>query len=133
MLTFAFFNTLLASTIAIGVVYNTVRVALSERSRELASLRVLGYTRGEVTYILLGELAVLIFAAIPIGLVFGRALAGIMASTAQTELFRVPIIVEPPTYAFAALAIVVATLLSALSVGRKIRHLDLVEVLKARE
>lgn len=133
MLTFALFNTLLASTIAIGVVYNTVRVALSERSRELASLRVLGYTRGEVTYILLGELAVLIFAAIPVGLLCGRGIAGFMASTAQTELFRVPVVIEPSTYAFAALAIVVAAFLSALSVGRKVRNLDLVEVLKARE
>ena len=133
MLTFALFNTLLAATIAIGVVYNTVRIALSERSRELASLRVLGYTRGEVTYILLGELAVLIFAAIPLGLFAGRGLVGVMAGTAQTELFRVPVVVEPSTYGYAALTIVIATLLSAATVARKIGKLDLVEVLKARE
>ncbi|MBM3783652.1 MAG: FtsX-like permease family protein [Acidobacteria bacterium] len=133
MLTFALFNTLLAATIAVGVVYNTVRIALSERGRELASLRVLGYTRGEVTYILLGELAVLIFAAIPLGLLMGRGLAGVMAGTAQTELFRVPVVVEPSTYGYAALTIVVATLLSAATVARQIRKLDLVEVLKARE
>jgi putative ABC transport system permease protein len=133
MLTFAFFNTLLASTIAIGVVYNTVRIALSERSRELASLRVLGYTRSEVSYILLGELAILVFIAIPTGLVVGRSLAVVMASSAQTELFRVPLIIEPSTYALAALVIVVATVLSAITVGRRINRLDLVEVLKARE
>lgn len=133
MLTFAFFNTILASTIAIGVVYNTVRISLSERGRELASLRVLGYTRGEVSYILLGELTVLVFVAIPLGLVMGRLLAGVMASTAQTELFRVPMVVDPSTYALAALVVAVATVLSALTVGRKINHLDLVEVLKARE
>jgi len=133
MLTFAFFNTLLASTIAIGVVYNTVRIALSERSRELASLRVLGYTRSEVSYILLGELAILVFVAIPAGLVVGRSLAVVMASSAQTELFRVPLIIEPSTYALAALVIAVATVLSAITVGRRINRLDLVEVLKARE
>jgi putative ABC transport system permease protein len=133
MLTFAFFNTLLASTIAIGVVYNTVRISLSERGRELASLRVLGYTRSEVSYILLGELTVLVFVAIPVGLVMGRGLAGVMASSAQTELFRVPLVVDPSTYALAALVVTVATVLSALTVGRKINHLDLVEVLKARE
>jgi putative ABC transport system permease protein len=133
MLTFAFFNTLLASTIAIGVVYNTVRISLSERGRELASLRVLGYTRSEVSYILLGELTVLVFVAIPVGLVMGRGLAGVMASSAQTELFRVPMVVDPSTYALAALVVAVATVLSALTVGRKINHLDLVEVLKARE
>ncbi len=133
MLTFAFFNTLLASTIAIGVVYNTVRISLSERGRELASLRVLGYTRGEVSYILLGELTVLVFVAIPLGLVMGRGMAYFMAMSAQTELFRVPFVVEPSTYALAALVVALATAGSAFLVGRKINHLDLVEVLKARE
>jgi putative ABC transport system permease protein len=133
MLTFALFNTILASTIAIGVVYNTVRISLSERSRELASLRVLGYTRGEVAYILLGELTVLVFIAIPAGLLMGHGLAYFMATTAQTELFRVPFVIEPSTYALAALVVSVATVVSAFLVGRKINHLDLVEVLKARE
>ncbi len=133
MLTFAFFNTLLASTIAVGVVYNTVRISLSERSRELASLRVLGYTRSEVSYILLGELTILVFLAIPVGLVIGSALARVMATTGQTELFRIPFVIAPSTYAFAALVVAVATAVSAFTVGRKVNHLDLVEVLKARE
>lgn len=133
MLVFAFFNTVLASTIAIGVVYNTVRIALSERSRELASLRVLGYTRGEVAYILLGEVALVVFAAIPLGMWIGRATARLMAVSASTDLFRVPLVIEPPTYATAALVVLVATLLSALVVGRKVWQLNLVAVLKARE
>jgi len=133
MLTFAFFNTLLASTIAIGVVYNTVRISLSERSRELASLRVLGYTRSEVSYILLGELTILVFLAIPVGLMIGNRLALVMASTGQTELFRIPFIIAPRTYGFAALVVSMATVVSAFTVGRKVNHLDLVEVLKARE
>lgn len=133
MLTFALINTILASTIAVGVVYNTVRIAMSERSRELASLRVLGYTRGEVSYILLGEIAVLVLFSIPIGLVMGYGLATVMASTAQTELFRVPVVLEPSSYSYAALIVVVSTILSALTVARQIKHLDLVEVLKARE
>jgi putative ABC transport system permease protein len=133
MLTFAFFNTLLAASIAMGVVYNTARIALSERSRELASLRVLGYTRGEVSYILLGELAILAFLAVPLGLIMGYGLASVMAGSSQSELFRVPVVVEPSTYAYSALAVLVATLLSALLVRRRIDQLDLVEVLKARE
>lgn len=133
MLTFAFFNTLLASTIAIGVIYNTARITLSERSRELASLRVLGYTRGEVSYILLGELAILVFLAIPLGLLIGYSLAGVMAASAQTELFRVPLVIYPGTYAFAGLVVLIATAVSAFIVRRKVDHLDLVEVLKARE
>jgi putative ABC transport system permease protein len=133
MLTFALFNTLLAATIAIGVVYNTVRISLSERSRELASLRVLGYTRSEVTYILLGELTLQVAVAIPLGLWLGGELSRYVASTAQTELFRVPFVVEPSTYALSALVVGAATAGSAVLVGRKIVHLDLVEVLKARE
>ena len=73
VLVFAFFNTLFAATIAFGVVYNSARIALSERGRELASLRVLGFTRGEISYILLGELMLLTLAAIPIGYIIGRA------------------------------------------------------------
>jgi putative ABC transport system permease protein len=133
MLTFAFFNTVLAATIAIGVIYNTARITLSERSRELASLRVLGYTRGEVSYILLGELAVLVFVAIPAGCGIGYSLAGVLAQSAQTELFRVPLILTPRTFALSALAVLVATLISALVVRHRVDHLDLVEVLKARE
>jgi len=133
MLTMALFNTLLAATIAIGVVYNTVRIALSERGRELASLRVLGYTRGEVSYILLGELALVVFVAIPVGLGMGYGLVWFLMHSLQTELFRIPLVIRPSTYALAALMILVATAGSALLVGRKINHLDLVEVLKARE
>jgi putative ABC transport system permease protein len=133
LLTFAFFNTILASTISIGVVYNTARITLSERSRELASLRVLGYTRGEVSYILLGELALLVFVAVPIGFAIGYALAGVLASQAQTELFRIPLVIEPGTYAFAALVVLSATAVSAMIVRRQVDHLDLVEVLKARD
>ena len=133
MLIFAFFNTVLASTIAIGVVYNTARIALSERSRELASLRVLGYTRGEISFILLGELAVLILAAIPLGLWIGWGLASFMASTAQTDLFRVPMVLTSRTCAFAALVVLVAAVASSLMVRRKLDHLDLVEALKTKE
>jgi putative ABC transport system permease protein len=133
MLTFAFFNTILAATIAIGVIYNTARITLSERSRELASLRVLGYTRGEVSYILLGELALLVFLAVPVGCAIGYGLAGVMAVSAQTELFRIPLVVEAGTFAFAALVVLVATVVSALVVRHRVDHFDLVEVLKARE
>jgi putative ABC transport system permease protein len=132
MLTFAFFNTLLAVTIAVGVVYNTARIAFSERSRELASLRVLGYTRGEISYILLGELAVIVFLAIPLGCWIGFQLCAIGAA-AQTDLFRIPLVVEPSTYAFSALVVLIAAAVSGLLVRRKLDHMDLVEVLKTRE
>jgi putative ABC transport system permease protein len=132
-LTFAFFNTLLAATIAVGVVYNTARIALSERSRELASLRVLGYTRGEISFILLGELAVIILAAIPLGLAIGWALAAWMAASLQTDIFRIPLVLSARTAAFAALVVLVSAVLSSLLVRRKLDHLDLVEALKTRE
>jgi putative ABC transport system permease protein len=133
MLTFAFFNTLLAATIAFGVVYNGARIALSERSRELASLRVLGYTRGEISYILLGELALLTVAAIPLGFVIGRALSGYMIATLQTELFRIPLVIESATYSFAATVVLISALISGLIVRHKLDHLDLVAVLKTKE
>lgn len=132
MLTFAFFNTLLAATIAVGVVYNTARIAFSERSRELASLRVLGYTRGEISYILLGELAVIVFLAIPLGCYLGQFMCRLSVAQAN-DLFRVPLVILPSTYAFAALVVLVAATISGLLVRRKLDHMDLVEVLKTRE
>ena len=133
LLIFTFINTVLAGTIAFGVVYNSARIALSERSRELASLRVLGYTRGEISYILLGEIFAFTLAAIPIGFVIGRFLCGYISANLQSDLYRVPLILERGTYAFAAAVVLASTCLSAFSMRRKLFRLDLVAVLKARE
>jgi putative ABC transport system permease protein len=128
-----FFNLLFSSVIAFGVVYNAARVALSERSRELASLRVLGFTRGEISFILLGELAVVIVLAIPLGLVLGYLFAGALVAAFNTELYRFPLVITPRTYAYAATAVLVAATLSGLAVRSRLDHLDLVAVLKTRE
>jgi putative ABC transport system permease protein len=132
MLTFALFNTILAATIAVGVVYNTARIAFSERSRELASLRVLGYTRGEISYILLSELAIVVFLGIPMGFLLGAQFCRLFVSMGN-DLYRVPLVIEHGTYAFAALVVLLAAAVSALAVRRKLDHMDLVEVLKTRE
>ena len=128
-----FFNLLFSGVIAFGVVYNAARVSFSERSRELASLRVLGFTRGEISFILLGELAVVTLAAIPIGLVVGYLFASLLVTAFNTELFRFPLVISARTYASAASAVLVAAALSGLAVRRRLDHLDLVAVLKTRE
>jgi len=133
LLLFAFFNTILASTIAVGVVYNSARVALSERGRELASLRVLGLTHGEISVLLLTELAFMAAVGIALGFVIGRGLCWIMASALQTEMFRVPVVIEPSSYGFAGLVMIVATLLSSLSVWWRLRKLNLADTLQVRE
>jgi len=124
---------LFASVIAFGVVYNTARVSLSERSRELASLRVLGFTRAEISTILLGELGVVTLVAVPLGLALGYVCAGLLIAAFNTELYRFPLVVSAATYAYAALAVLAATVVSALVVRRKLDHLDLVAVLKTKE
>jgi putative ABC transport system permease protein len=128
-----FFNLLFSGIIAFGVVYNAARVSLSERSRELASLRVLGFTRGEISLILLGELAVVTVVAIPIGLVLGYVSALLLVTAFNTELYRFPVVIYPRTYAYAAGAVLLAAVLSGLAVRRRLDHLDLVAVLKLRE
>ena len=125
--------TLLASAIGFGVVYNSARIALSERGRELASLRVLGFTRGEIAYILLGELALLTLAAIPVGFVVGVALVGILVVAFQSELYRLPVVLTPENYAMGASVVVASALLSALLLWLRLGRLDLVAVLKTRE
>jgi putative ABC transport system permease protein len=119
--------------IAFGVVYNTARIALAERGRELATLRVLGFTRGEASRIMLGEIAILATPAIPLGMVFGYLLTGAVAASMTGSRMHVPVIVSLPTYAFAIVVFAASALISALVVRRGIDRLDLVEVLKARE
>lgn len=133
MLFWTYVATLFAVVIAVGVVYNSARITLTERSRELASLRVLGYTRGEISYILLGELALLTLAAVPIGLWFGRGLCGYIAISIENELYRVPLVLEPATYAFAASVVLAAATVSGLVVRRRLDRLDLIRVLKTKE
>ncbi len=126
------FNLIFASVIAFGVVYNSARISLAERAHELATLRVLGMTRAEVSAILLGELGVVALAAIPLGLLLGRVLAGIASTALNTESHRIPLVILPSTYAFAALVVLVATFVSGMVVRRGIDRLDLIEVLKTK-
>ncbi|HEX8031693.1 MAG TPA: FtsX-like permease family protein [Vicinamibacterales bacterium] len=126
-------NLIFAAIIAIGVVYNAARVSLSERSHELASLRVLGYTRGEISVILLSELAVLTVAALPLGWLFGHALATALFETVQSEVYRFPMYVSPRATAQASTGILAAAVVAALAVRRRLDHLDLIAVLKVRE
>jgi putative ABC transport system permease protein len=133
ILIFISISSLFAAAIAFGVIYNSARISLSERSRELASLRVLGYTRGEISYILLGQLALITLLAIPIGFLFGRILGAIMIANSDTEFFRIPLYVEDATLARAALTVLGAATFSALVVRRKLDKLDLIGVLKTRE
>jgi putative ABC transport system permease protein len=133
MLFFTFIATLMACFISFGVVYNSARIALSERSRELSSLRVLGYTRGEISYILLGELGLLTLVAVPLGFLIGYWLCGYIANALASDLFRVPLIIEAKTYSLSAAVIFISASVSSLIVRHKLDHLDLVEVLKTRE
>lgn len=128
------FNVGFACIIAFGVVYNAVRISLAERGRELATLRVIGFTRAEVSTILLGELAVLTLIAIPLGLVMGYGLSWMVVTTTyDTELFRIPLVIGRRTYAFAGCVVLLAAILSGLMIRRRIDRLDLVSVLKSRE
>jgi putative ABC transport system permease protein len=125
--------TTLACILGFGVAYNSARIALSERGRELATLRVLGFHRSEVSYILLGELGILLVLALPVGSLMGYGLGLIMANAFATELFRVPMVLNPATFAKAMLICIAATLASALVVRRRINHLNMIRVLKTRE
>ncbi|MGD9388371.1 MAG: ABC transporter permease [Gammaproteobacteria bacterium] len=133
ILYFTFITALLGGFIAFGVVYNSARIALSERSRELASLRVLGFTQAEVGYILLGEIGLLTLAAIPVGFLFGQGLTAYVAMSFSSDLYRIPLIISPATYALAAAVVLVSFAITAVLIWRKLSRLDLIEVLKTRE
>jgi putative ABC transport system permease protein len=128
-----FLNVLFSGIIAFGVVYNAARVSLSERARELASLRVLGFTRAEISMILLGELAFLTLAALPVGALIGYALTYLIISSFSNEVYRMPFVMTPQTIAWAFLTVMAAALISGLVVRRRLDKLDLIGVLKTRE
>jgi putative ABC transport system permease protein len=124
---------LFACLIAVGMVYTGARVALSERGHELASLRVLGFTQREIGLMLLGEQAFLTLAAIPLGFLIGYGICAALTAVMQTELYRMPLVVNANTYALAVLIVVLAAAGTASLIYRRLRYLDLVEVLKTRE
>ncbi len=125
--------TAFAAVIAVGVVYNNARIALAERGWELASLRVLGFTRAEVSALLLGELALVIAVALPLGMALGFALVHLISALLASDQFYFPVVILPRTYAWAAVCVLAAGVVSALIVRRRIDRLDMVAVLKTRE
>jgi putative ABC transport system permease protein len=122
-----------ACVIAVGIVYNAARIALSEHALELASLRILGFTRQEVAALLLGEQALLVLCAVPLGCALGYALAALLSHLLSSELFRLPLVVSRQTWLVSAGAVVLASIGSGWLVWRRLRGLDLIEVLKTRE
>lgn len=133
LLLFATILSLFASFIAVGVVYNSARIALSERSWELAALRVLGFTRAEVFRLIISEIALEVLLAIPLGIVMGRMLAATLVTLFHTETFQIPFLIEPKTYAFGALVVLAAAIMSAALVRRNVYRIDLMSALRARE
>jgi putative ABC transport system permease protein len=127
------FYFVLAVIVAFGVVYNSARIALSERNRDLATLRVVGFSQREVAAVLLGELTILVLAALPFGLLFGRGLVTFILSAVSTEAVRMPIRIEIKTYSIALVVVLGAAGASFWVVSRMLRKLDLVGVLKARD
>ena len=122
-----------AIVIAGGVVYNTARISLSERDHELATMRVLGFTKAEVSFVLIGELALLTVVAIPFGLAIGYGMAWLTSLSLQTETYRIPLIIDPSTYGEAAITVLIAALISGLIVRRRLDRLDLFAVLKGQD
>lgn len=125
--------TVFATVIAVGVVYNNARIALAERTWELASLRVLGFTRAEVSGLLLGEMAISIAVALPLGMAMGFGVVQLVSRLVASDQFLFPVVIEPSTYAWSAMVVLVAAAASALVVRRRIDGLDMVAALKTRE
>ena len=123
----------IAFVITFGIVYNAARIALAERARDLASLRVIGFTKGEAAFVLLGELAVVTLIALPVGAGLGYYLSFVIAAGFSTELYQIPAIFDPATYGQAMLVVLGAALVSGWLVKRDLDRSDLIEALKTRD
>jgi putative ABC transport system permease protein len=133
MMVMVFFYLSFACTMAFGMVYNNLRIALSERGRELATLRVLGFRPGEISYMLFGEAGLLIVAGLPLGCLAGWGLAELIAASFDTELYRVPVRIEPSTYGLAVVIALATVVPCVVLLQRRLSRLNLISVLKTRE
>jgi putative ABC transport system permease protein len=133
ILTFTLIATLMAASMAAGVVYNAARITLAERSRDLASLRILGYTRREVRALLMGELGTLTLLALVPGFAMGYGMSALLVWGMRSDLYRIPLVLLPSGFAMAGTVLLVAAGFSAWLVLRRLDQLDLVAVLKTRE
>ncbi len=133
MLFFASILVGFAWVIAAGIVYNSARVSLAERERELATMRVIGMTWVEVWLILIGELALQVLAAIPVGCLVGWGFAHLSASSVESDLYRIPVVILPSTYAVSVAVVVAAAIAVGIMIRHRLRHLDMVAVLKSKE
>lgn len=122
-----------ASVIAMGMIYNGARIALSERANELATLRILGFTRQEITFILLGEQAFLTTAALPFGFLAGYGLCAWLSIRLPTELYRMPLVVQLSSYGWAFVIVLGSAVLSGWLISWRLAKPDIVSVLKSRE
>ena len=123
----------IAVLITIGVTYNGARILLSERARELASLRILGFSRGEVSYILVGETMLLALMAQPVGWFLGAWIAQMMTKGFSSDLYSVPLVLKPASFSTASLVVLIAAFVSVMVVRRRLDRLNLVSVMKTRE
>lgn len=124
---------LVAVLITVGLTYNSARIQLSERARELASLRILGFSKWEVSYVLVGEIMLIAALAQPVGWLIGFGLGHLMAASFTSDLYSIPMVLPPAAYARASLVVLATALISVMVVRRRIDHLDLVSVMKTRE
>ena len=123
----------IAAVITFGVVYNSARIAYAERARDLASLRVIGFTKGETAFVLLGELAAVTLIAIPLGAILGYFVSFGIAAGFSTDLYQIPAIFSPESYGIAMLAVVLAAVTSGWLVKRNIDRADIITALKTGE
>jgi putative ABC transport system permease protein len=122
-----------AGLAALGIVYSNARIILSEREPELAILTALGFSAGEVAYVFVGELTVLVLSALPIGCILGRGLGWLIAQNLDTELYRVPLVISPETVVVAIVVVLLAAVVSTWIVGRKLQRLDVLSVVNLRQ
>ena len=126
-------NATFAWIIAFGVIYNCALITLAERSRDMATLRIMGFHRREVSYILLGELAIITLLSIPVGLPIGYGFAYLTTVALDTETHRFPLVISRATFAYSTCVILAAAVVSSLYVRRKLDRLDLIAVMKVKE
>jgi putative ABC transport system permease protein len=131
--TMIFMTVFFAGLIAFGSILNTALVSLSERSREVGTLRVLGYTPAQITWIFSGESHLLNSVGIVLGLIAGIGLSKLVSAAYSTELYRFPSVIYPSRLVISAILMFFFITLAQLIIYRMITRFPWLEVLKVKE
>ncbi len=123
----------LSCIMGFAIIYNTTTISIMERKRELASLRIMGFTNKKVSELIFNENTAVSVMGLIVGMPLGRFMGVQMLNYVPEDMMSLPLVIFPKTYVLAAVTVALFVILAQMANMRRISRMDLVEVMKSRE